>query len=689
MEPMKRTRAFTLLEILLVLLLMGLVGGMGLFAFQRATRKGEARGVAQLVAEELRGARNRAISQRIPVAVVLPNGRAQALYLLEGEVKPHVTRRVLYGKEYPQSELFAGLWPTATAAGRDDIETGANGQEFSVATWQIPNPRDYVLMFTPAGTVKSNGWPHFGGDYHLVVSEGVVASPTGPPAGSGATSLNYLALSQVGLPSTISISPAGGITVQEGLTGLTSGVTVRDHALTAARGGALPALWTGAGNRDPVVSLARLDPAQTAPYKVYPRENVSLVLEGSDPDGDPLYVKWSTVPANLGRFSLAGESKLEWNPQNGRWKSCWNWTPPENWPVGNTCRLRYQVSDGRGGSSTGLIGGDCTSAPSSRLVFAHVTARSEYEIMTSAPDGKNATFASVEGDTYSHFFPSFSPDGQLIASTGWDTKTLPQRALFVSKADGSQITKLFETSAKFDFGRPSWSSNGTQLVCAIDSSINNSRIWRIDVNGGNRTELAAPPAGRWNRNPQCSPRPVAGQDKVLFAQIQGSPQRSLIYSVNLSGGAPTQLTPNDTEYYIFPSWSRDASKIAYSSETKLYVAASDGSSRQAIVSAYNPFFATFSPNGDKIAYTSYGNRKLFVVTSTGANVDSGLPNSPKLLTSTLSDDDTPFWWSPDGEEICWQANDQLHTVNVRGAAVDRIFLQPTGAKNRIPSWWSP
>jgi len=146
---------------------------------------------------------------------------------------------------------------------------------------------------------------------------------------------------------------------------------------------------------------------------------------------------------------------MEWAPSNSRWRSCWNWTPPEGWPPGNTCKLRYQVSDGRGGSSAGLMAGDYTSAPTSRLVYAQVTPRGEYEIVTSAPDGKNATFASVEGDTYSHFFPSFSPNGQLIVSLGWDYQSLPQRAIFLSKADGSQATKIFQSANQLGFDRPS------------------------------------------------------------------------------------------------------------------------------------------------------------------------------------------------------------------------------------------
>lgn len=694
---MRRSRAFTLLEIMLVMLLMGLVGGMGVFAFRRATRSGEARGVTELVAEELRGARNRALSQRIPVAVVMPSaggtqGQAQSLYILEGETKPHVTRRVVYSREYPQSQLFVGLWPVAGSAGRDDIQTGANGQEFTVNHWQVPVPTDYVLMFTPAGTVKSNGWPHFDGHYHLVVSEGVVAAPTGPPTGSGVSTVNYFALSQVGLPSTITISPAGGVSVQKGLTGLTSGVAVRDHALTATAGGVLPPLWTAAGNQDPVVSSARLDPPQIPPFKIHPNEKTALVLEATDPDGDPLYVNWTTVPANTGRFSLASQSKMDWAPGSpGRWRSCWVWTPPEGWAAGSTCQLRYQVSDGQGGSSTGLIAGDCTSVPPTRLVFAQTTAHGDYEIVTAAPDGKSATFASVEGDQYSHFFPSFSPNGQLIASTGWDQMSLPQRALFVSKADGSQITKIFQSSNNLGDSRPSWSSDGTVLVHSINNYNNNARIWRINVDGSNPMELAVPPAGTWNLTPRCSPRPVAGEDKVLFWRVEStSPSLSHVYTTNLSGvGAPTRITPADGQYYVYPAWSRDATKIAYSSDTNLYVAASDGSSRTPIVTGNLPYFAAFSPNGDKVAYMSYGNGKVYVVTSTGAHVDTAVPNSPKLLASGVAPDESCFWWSPDGEQICWQDYNRLHTVNVLGPVVDRTFLQPTGATNRLPCWWGP
>lgn len=125
-----KKRAFSLLEIILVVVLMVIVAAVVIVNGRQGAPRGQISGVADLVAEELRSARFRAISQQTPVAVVFPsNGGSTAvssgLYVLEGAVHPKVVRSIRYDREYPDSRIFVGVWPGLSSPNRDDLRIGS------------------------------------------------------------------------------------------------------------------------------------------------------------------------------------------------------------------------------------------------------------------------------------------------------------------------------------------------------------------------------------------------------------------------------------------------------------------------------------------------------------------------------------------------------------------------------------
>lgn len=683
---MRKSRGYSLIEVILVVALMAVVAGVGLVNTNRATSRGEASGVAELLAEELRSAQSRAMSQHIPVGLCFPAGACcQGFYVLEGAEHPRVTRSVNYAREFPGSRIFLGLWPVTSPVAHGDIQCCSPGQEFTVNNWGTPQPSDYTILFTPSGVVKTNGLPYFDSQYHLVVAEGVTATPSGTSVTG--SPLAFFQLTSAGQPSTICLTASGAVHVEAGVTGEAGGLAV-NHSVGGGTTAA-PLGYTAPGsNHNPVVTLARLDPEQTPPFQIQKGQQVSVVVEASDPDGDPLYLSWTTSPSGLGKFSSANASRMTWVPSTtgpGHYRATWVWTAPETGiAAGQTISLNYQVSDTRSGTATGDIGGDLVVTAGSRLAFTRVTAYGDQEIATSLPDGSKLTFATIEGDDIDHHNPAFNPDATKLANYGEDWNLASLEQLYVSNVDGTGLRMLMETDDGFEYNyakrSPSWSSDGTEIAVADFFG----SISRVNVAAATVATLTTPAtADDWDEAVQCSPLPIAGADRVLF--VRNHVDRSLICTINLNGGGLNVLSNNAVDAYAMePTWSKDGSKVVYTDDmSNLWVAASDGSTRSAILTGVDCYKPQFSPDGTLIAFINDSD-ELCVVKVNGSNPDTAVANSAKaVVTGDYVED---FWWSPNNNELVWSNSTELFTVNALGAVVTRNLPRPEDTEDNTPVW---
>jgi len=219
----RAVKAFSLLELTLTVGLSALLLGMAVVNLWPARTSANSRSLADSLAEELRLAGRLAIASGAPVGVALPTGgtgpHCQAVYLLTGEQKPHLERVRSFAQEFGGTFVCVGTWPTGAGSWtRTAPQPMSNSDGWNSVSWVNPvRAQDPVLIFTPAGTVTSNGMPRYNGNFCLVTSQGVRYQATSV-TGSG-PALAYYQLQNLAKPYTVLVSPAGAVEVQPGLPG--------------------------------------------------------------------------------------------------------------------------------------------------------------------------------------------------------------------------------------------------------------------------------------------------------------------------------------------------------------------------------------------------------------------------------------------------------------------------------------
>jgi len=345
-----RRRGFTLIEILMVVLLLGLFSVIALQQLRQGRDKAGAQGFATLVSEELRRVRQEAIARRRPTAFIVPTdgGRssiARSFYVMEGESRPRVTRSRNYLSEFDGADLFMGRWPLAGGGSWDTTSLSVPGSKwsgFQVDTWLagLPALQDYCFVFLPDGTVQTNDLLSYDNRYHLLVAAGADCSASS----SNAT------LSSSGEAYTISISPVGGISLSRGVLAAGPSLATRGRRPSRVAHRAPTISRPPPEVPTPINSMPKIVPTPNPgtisgsdpPDALITRDQyVSLEMQAVSSSGEQLFCQWKVdgPSGKTGAFSLQSQStasgaggRMEWdqslNGGAGAWKALWQWRPP-------------------------------------------------------------------------------------------------------------------------------------------------------------------------------------------------------------------------------------------------------------------------------------------------------------------------------------------------------------------------
>lgn len=208
---MRRRPGVTLAELIISMSILFVVVATGVLTSQRARSNTGSRGLAEVLAAELRSARFQALSRRVPVALAFPSANGtqpccRGYSWLEGRARGEVTRVRSLGTEYLNAALFIGQWPAPGSFAAEDAPAGTSADPavLPLTNWLPPGQAsDPALIFLPSGRVRSLNFPVLNGDYYIVAGQGFLTS--------GNT------LTGVDAPYTIHVSRLGVVVVEKGV----------------------------------------------------------------------------------------------------------------------------------------------------------------------------------------------------------------------------------------------------------------------------------------------------------------------------------------------------------------------------------------------------------------------------------------------------------------------------------------
>lgn len=206
-----------------------------------------------------------------------------------------------------------------------------------------------------------------------------------------------------------------------------------------------------------------------------------------------------------------------------------------------------------------------------------------------------------------------------------------------------------------------------RIVFRSDES-GNQDIWIVNTDGTGRTNLTAAFTGD-DGDPNFSPDGT----KILFTSDRDGD--SELFTMDATGGNVVQLTMNTAED-IYPAWSADGMKIAFSRDGSIYTMSANGTNEQGLTSGGLDFSPSWSPNGSQIAYHAMsGNFEIFVMGNDGSNQTN--------ISMNAANEEYPAW-SPDGTQIAFRRGGTgagLHTIAPSGGTAT-----PLGVDGSYPAW---
>ncbi len=707
-----RRRGFTLLEILVAASIILLVGAFGLRSLSGGQRRVQSKGLAEEIAEELRAARAQAVAQQAPVGIVFPSnggttGLSRSFYQLEGPSQPLAAREVDYSSSYPNACIFVGIWGTGTLTTPD---AGTNSSDFQLTDWTLQQPTDYHLIFTPSGSVMTNGLAAFGdGYYDILVANGV-------SEGGGATSgsLTLRTPNAADQPYTVRVSPTGAVGVGPGVWGgpISGGATFNGTVAKTTPN-------TTGTNTAPTVEEVRPEPqtnqdTDNGAIAVCGKERyLNIVVEATDPQGDQLYMQCTARnnvnPGENGAFSSTYPTAMRYDHDLNRWIGTWAWSPPPNAGEGTTFEIEATVHDGPLTSAPRQLGLR-VSGVEFELVNKLACVNQQgggpnqtHEVVWLNSEGTNVFSLTWAKENLKRSTPAWSPNGHKLCFYALKKLATPgkwEARMVTVNEDGADLRRLFTVIGRFEefaLG-PSFSPTSDHVTCtAFESETTNTSSVYVartyDRIPAVRKTFPSPPIShiqaRWH--PEL--------DWILFAEHDSSSGVKSIKYMN-----PWDTT--EPHHVLFTiggvklqdaSWSAQGDMVCFVRRRNVDIMDVDvtthadlSASRTPILppNTFNPEIPRFSPDRRWVAFVNRPNNELYVVELDA----SGNPVGPPQQLTTGADADF-YCWNARSNEIVYNTNgEELYIVKVPRPPAPEVpkNITPQGFNaSTTPAWWAP
>jgi len=178
------------------------------------------------------------------------------------------------------------------------------------------------------------------------------------------------------------------------------------------------------------------------------------------------------------------------------------------------------------------------------------------QIVVMNADGSNKralTTGTSVGKVFYASDPTWSPDGQRIAFSGFDRVLNGEGGLYVMNADGSNLHRLVDSHAYPVPGYPAWSPDGQQIV--FESHVGDTYdIFAVKVDGAD--------VHRITDNKTNYSRPAWSPDGKRLALMADKGGEYNIFTLDMNGKNLRAVT-NTSNWHCCPAWSPDGKQLAF------------------------------------------------------------------------------------------------------------------------------
>jgi Tol biopolymer transport system component/predicted Ser/Thr protein kinase len=266
--------------------------------------------------------------------------------------------------------------------------------------------------------------------------------------------------------------------------------------------------------------------------------------------------------------------------------------------------------------------------------------------------------------------PAWSPDGTRLAfihrPAGEDLYTV-----CTARTAGGDLRDVLESDGFYPFFHAvSWSPDGRNLAVIRSSGGTAGELWLVPLDGGDPVRLGDDPPGVVCQSPSFMP----GGDGILHMSSRAG--ASNLWVMPLDGGEPRRITTGSGPDQV-PSIARDGSIVFVNSRSRGAMLIHDfaGGRTETLLDIPQSIWApAFSPDGAEIAFSQTGSREGWGIWK----IQTG-GGEPRLLTLEQAGAIYPRY-TPDGKAIVyftWSAlSSRLWRIPAEGGPA--VSLTPEG-----------
>ena len=229
--------------------------------------------------------------------------------------------------------------------------------------------------------------------------------------------------------------------------------------------------------------------------------------------------------------------------------------------------------------------------PGGKIVFTCQTGGDEVCIMNA--DGSN--WRQLTNSPAASYYASLAPDGESVLYIGKGTGHTEIYELNLASGTSKQLTRL-----EHEVGSPEVSPDNRWIAFTYRADNNLAQVWIINRDGSNPRKL-------YSSSSQDAHDPTWSPDgsQILFAMGRG--ENNKLYTIDFEGGEPTLLndsidTRGRSDWTIRNLITFD---MGGPFQHDVYIMNLDGSHLSKFTDGDNAQGASFSPDGEWIAFTAY------------------------------------------------------------------------------------